>query len=67
MVLKNFSHRTFYKIILCLPTFCTFGFALKHNAIPSAKPKEQNFSNALVQIMKINCNFDKIVKAKISR
>jgi len=58
---------TLVKIILCLPAFCTFGFALTHKAFASAKPKEQNFSHALVRVMKINCNFDKIVKVKISR
>ena len=49
------------KLFLGRDTFFT------HKAFASAKPKEQNFSHALVRVMKINCNFDKIVKVKISR
>ena len=40
-----FSHRTFLKTILARRTSGTFGFAPKHKADPSAKPKEPLFAH----------------------
>jgi len=51
-----FTHRTFLKTILASHTSGTFGFAPKHKAAPSAKPKEPLFSQRTYNNNKLDTN-----------